>query len=982
MYLKEISCSGFKSFADKLTISLDGKTTCIVGPNGSGKSNVVDAVRWVLGEQSVKSLRGNDTMTDVIFSGSKSRNALNVASVSLVLDNSDHTIALPYQEISIRRRVYRSGENEYYLNGEKCRLKDITDLLIDNSLGKESFNIISQGEIQKLISTSSLERRSIFESAAGVLKYKKRKEEAIRKLDKTTNNLERVLDIIHELEIQMDPLKDQAEKAKQYLTWKEKLENVEIAVLAEDIYQMNTQKEEITKKIEKCKQELLDLNVKSDSSDSMILESKNELSKLHDYIKERNQELLQLTKEEERLNGEKKMLQERSKYQANDMKVHENISRLKEEQLQNDTAISLFQKDLEELQKELSELLKKNSEIDLKKMGLQERKNALSLEQAANNKEYLMLKQKMEVLESHIESQGFLNSSVKSILHHPGLKGICDTFGNILDTNEKYVKALEVAILSVKQFVIVEDELSAKMAIEYLKENDLGRATFFPLTVMKPKAIDPTVLEEIKKEKGFIDVFSNLVTYQSKYYNIVMNQLGNVIVVETLDDANKISKKIYQRYKIVTLSGEVINIGGSVSGGSLKNSKSVLTEKKELEECKHHQEALQSVIQEQEQEKKDLDSQINTLEEEKISIQRQRVSLEELSKNKDSLIKEMSSRIEEIKRELATLGSIVDSSFSKEEEKMVSLYYDTVKKKELLEKEIEKENKNVDILEQKIEEMEAKDKLNHSTLYQCEKELRDLEMSTSKIDIKLDQALTTLSSEYEITYEKAKENYPLEMNLTDAKKEVVEYKAMLKEIGMVNIESIRMYDEIHNRYQFLNSQRNDLLNAKDTLYEIIHEMDEVMKKEFQSTFQAVRHEFQIVFKELFHGGHADLKLTDPSNLLETGIDIVASPPGKTLKAISLLSGGEMTLTAISLIFAILNVKKVPFCIFDEIEAALDEANVDNFGRYLDHYKDKTQFLIITHKKKTMEYASVLYGITMQESGVSKLVNVKLDTLEE
>ena len=981
MYLKEISCSGFKSFADKLTIQLDGKTTCIVGPNGSGKSNVVDAVRWVLGEQSVKSLRGNDAMTDIIFSGSKSRNPLNVASVSLVFDNSDHTLNIPYQEVSIRRRVYRSGENEYFLNGEKCRLKDITDLLIDNSLGKESFNIISQGEVQRLLSNSPYERRSIFESAAGVLKYKKRKEEAIRKLDKTSVNLERVLDIIHELETQIEPLREQSCKAKEYLNIKEKLENVEVALLADDIFTMNREREEILAKIDKVKQEILNLSVKSDSSDSLLLDNKNGLSKLDENLKELNQNLLFFTKEEERINGEKKMLQERSKYRANDMRVHENISRLKEEKLQNENAITLFEKDFLDQSNELDELKKKSSSLELEKNNLSEKQNHLSLENQAKNREYLNVIQKIEVVTNSLESGSFLNHSVRSVLHNPRLRGIYDTLGNVLNTKDCYVKALEIALLSVKQFIIVEDEIAAKGAISYLKENDLGRATFYPLSVMKPKAVEPSILEIIKKEEGFIDIFANLVEYDSKYYNVVMNQLGNVLVVRDLDTANRLSKKIYQRYKIVTLDGDVINVGGSISGGSVKITKSAITEKRELEELKRRKEELGQVLKENEKEILEYSSKISKLEDEKVNLRMNLVSLEESCKNKRSLVVEMEKRIRDIEQELSSLGSVVDSSFSKEEEKIMNLYYEVSKNKELLEKEIVSVTRKRDELSSKIEEMEAVHKLNNSTLYQCEKNLKDLELSISKIESKLDQSLAILSADYELTYEKAKENYELEYEKDEARKMVSQFKATLRNIGMVNIDSISMFESVNERYQFLNSQRNDLLNAKDTLLEIIEEMDGVMKEEFATTFEKIRKEFQVVFKELFHGGHADLKLTDPNNLLETGIEIVACPPGKTLKAISLLSGGEMTLTAISLIFSILNIKSVPFCIFDEVEAALDEANVDNFGHYLEHYKDKTQFLIITHKKKTMEYASVLYGITMQESGVSKLVSVKLDSIE-
>ena len=980
MYLKEISSTGFKSFAEKLTVVLDGKTTCIVGPNGSGKSNIVDAVRWVLGEQSVKQLRGNDTMTDVIFSGSKSRKPLNVASVSLIFDNSDNFLNVPYSEVAIKRRVYRSGENEYFLNGEKCRLKDITELLLDSAVGKESFNIISQGEIQKILSNSAYERRSVFESAAGVLKYKKRKEEALRKLDRTNNNLDRILDIINELEVQVEPLKEQSKKALEYLEAKDKLQNIEVAFIVNCIDKINYDYNDAKLRIDKLNEEILNLNVKSSSNDSEVIEEKNKLSILNSRLKELNDNLLETTRLEEKLNGEKNILKERSKYNATDQKVHDMVSRLKEELLQNENNLVLANKDLDIFNNEKNDLQNKKRDSETSLVNIKNKRISSINESNLLKREQMELTQKCEVLNNFIESGGSLSSSVKAVLNNPRLRGIHDTLGNIIDTNDEYIKALEVAIQSTKQFIIVDDENTAKNAISYLKDNNLGRATFFPLSVIKPKGIDRETQNTIEKDPGYINLFSELVKYDSKYYNIVANQLGNLIVAKDFDSANRISKSIYQRYKIVTLEGDIVHVGGSISGGSVRINKSIISEKKELEDMKRKISSLEASIGELDTVIEEINQEIVIKEEEQYKLSSSMVEIIEKINTKEALISLMAVRTNEIASELHSLDHVIDSSLTTVEDKITNSYYETVFKKEELSRDIEVLSKDIDKLSIKIEETEALGKLNNSSLFKGEKELKELEINTSKMEIKLDNYLKTLSEEYELTYERAKANYILEIDSSKAQNEVNKYKSIIRNIGMVNIDAIEGYKKVSERYEFLTSQRNDLVNAKDTLIEIITEMDGVMKEEFLTTFEKVKLEFKKVFKELFNGGTADLKLTDPDDILETGIEIVASPPGKTLKSITLLSGGEMTLTAISLIFAILNVRSVPFCIFDEIEAALDEANVDNFGRYLDHYKDKTQFLIITHKKKTMEYADTLYGITMQESGVSKLVSVRLDKI--
>ncbi len=980
MYLKEISATGFKSFADKLTISLDGKTTCIVGPNGSGKSNIVDAVRWVLGEQSVKSLRGDSNMSDVIFSGSKNRNALNVATVSLTFDNSDNYINIPYNEITVKRRVYRTGENEYFINNEKCRLKDITDLFLDSGIGKSSFNIISQGEVQKIVSESSYDRRVIFESAAEVLKYKKCKEDALKKLDKTHTNLERVNDIIAELEIQVEPLREQSIKAEEYLKIKNELKNIEVALLSSEITTINEEYQLTKEKIEKLNNEIMNLGVQSNKSDTELLDLKNNLSKIELTIKELNNRLLSLTKEEEKINGEKNILKERQKYDASNSKVHENISSLKEEKLKKENIIHLDKIDLDTLQNELESIKSEINNLTL--LSNTSKKEYQDSFNEYNEKTKLLadIDHKIGIIEDYINNGGTINNSIKAILNNPRLRGIHQTLGALLEIDEKYLKALDVSLGGSKQFIVVENEDSAKSAINYLKDNKLGRATFFPISVIKPRGVDLDTLNVVRNMQGFISVLMDVVKYDSKYYNVVSNQVGNVLLVDNIDNANKISKVINQRYKIVTLDGDIVHIGGTMTGGSLNTSKSIFEEKHELETLRVKRREIAEVIATLEE---NIKSSTSKLEDNSEKIRQKEIVLiqtQEKYNTKKSSLDITNEEYNNIINELRSLENLVDSSLSKEEDRIMKLYYETSREKEEVVREIARSTKEKDKISSTIDNIEATNKLNNTSLYTKEKELKTLEINISKMDVLLDNYLRILSEDYEMTYEKAKSNYILEMDTKEARSLVNSYKNRIKQIGMVNVQAIEDYKRVSERYNFLNSQKDDLLNAKDTLLEIINEMDTVMKEEFLTTFNKIDIEFQEVFKQLFKGGSASLKLTNPDDLLETGVDIIASPPGKKLTSINLLSGGEKTLTAICLIFAILNVKPIPFCLFDEVEAALDEANVDNFGKYLNNYKDKTQFLIITHKKRTMEYANTLYGITMQESGVSKLVSVKLDNI--
>lgn len=975
MYLKEIKISGFKSFADKTNITLDDNITCIVGPNGSGKSNIIDAVKWVLGEQSIKSLRGSNNMSDVIFAGSKSRSPLNLASVSLVFDNSDSYLKVPYTEISVTRKVFRSGENEYYLNNEKCRLKDIYDLFLDSGMGKYAFNIISQGEVSKIISDSPYERRTIFEEAAGVLKYKRRKEEALKKLEKTNENLTRVKDIIKELEEQIEPLKIQSEQASKYLKIKENLEQIEIALIANDLEKLNVLYHEQTKQIEDLTNEIIEKTTNITNDDIELEKKKQELEKITTNLTSLQQNLLILTKEEEKLNGEKNIIKERSKYDAEDVKVHENITNLKEQRLSLNNKLLSIKTDLTILDNKIREVLKDNSNKNNEYVSLNNTKEDIKNKISALENSKLQKEYKIKYLNDYIENSSF-PVSIKRLLGNPKLIGIHNTISKLINIDEKYLLALDVSLGGAKDYLVVDNPNVAKTCINYLKENNLGRVTFFPLDVIKPRYIEDNILNVVNDMDGFIDILANLVSYDSNYKNIIFNQLGNVLVVDNIDNANKISKKINNKYKIVTLDGEIINVGGSITGGTVKK-KSIISEKYELENLLTKKDMEEKEILSLKQKQEEIDKNIKQFENILYEIGKNRILLTEEYNAKNENYKLLKNQLDRITLELNNLEDLEDNSINEEEEKILKKYYEVLKEKELVNKKIILLNEEKEKVSSLIEEYQAKYRLNNSNVRNLEEKKKTLEIESSKMSVKMDNLLNILSETYQMTFEKAKANYVLEEDIDVARKNVNSYKKELKEIGIVNLGAIEEYERVSKRYEFLTKQDNDLEEAITTLLKIINELDSVMEKEFIKTFKEIEIEFNNVFKELFKGGSAKLKLTDESNILETGVNIEVSPPGKKITSISLLSGGEKTLTAISLLFAVLNVKKIPFCLFDEVEAALDEANVDRVGTYFNKYIGKTQLIIITHKKKTMEYANTLYGITMQESGVSKLVSVKL-----
>ncbi len=982
MYLKEIRATGFKSFAEKIKLELTSGISGVVGPNGSGKSNVVDAVRWVLGEQSVKQLRGEGAMSDVIFSGSKSRRAASSASVTLVFDNTDKYLPIDYTEVQVKRCIYKTGENEYYLNNEKCRLKDIQDLLVDTGVNKESFNIISQGDIGAILSNKPEERRIIFESAAGTLKYKKGKDEALRKLDRTHDNMNRVNDIILELETNLEPLKKQSEDANKYLENKKKLDEIEVSLIVSEVDEINREYQENKQNVSRLNEEIIKLEAESNVDNSKVVELKLEQTKKNDELYALQNKLTSVSAEAQSLLGKKDLIIERQKYNAEDSKVKENVINLKETILKRENEIFGVKNNISIINRKLDEVNLKLNEKDNLYNSIRKTHDESERKLIEHNRLENEIRYKIEMLKNTLENNSGLPYAVKNVLDNPKLAGVHGVIANLIETEKEYSVAISTALGAASNYVVVADEFVAKEAINFLKINKFGRATFFPLNIIKGREIDNATYQSLREEADFVGIASSLVKYESTYDNIIKNQLGTTIVVNNIDAANSIARKINYKYRIVTIDGELLHVGGSLTGGTLKNTSSLITQKHELLDNEKllknliaNRASLEMTINEE-------DSKYKNILEEKNELVSRKTNLETELRYELEKKQTLKQELEKAKEEIKDIENLSNNLLSSEEEKIVSLYYEKEKEKKELEISVRALKAETTELFEEIEKLERDTKVNNQEFYKKQQELKALEIKVNRADVTLDNLLNTLTEDYAMTFEKAKANYFLEMDKEEARKIVDKCKLEIKRLGDVNVGAIEEYKRVSERYEFLSGQKEDLIKAEDTILEIIKELDGIMKEKFIETFDIVKEKFTEVFKKLFGGGSAELKLTNPEDVLQTGIDIKALPPGKTLKHISLLSGGEKTLTAISLLFAILETRPVPFCILDEVEAALDEVNVDNFGKFLNEFKEKTQFIVITHKKKTMEYADVLYGITMQESGVSKLVSVKLEDIKD
>lgn len=975
MYIKEIKIYGFKSFADKLTIELDPTFTGIVGPNGSGKSNIVDAIKWVLGEQSVKSLRGTNNMTDVIFAGSSSRPSSNFASVCIVFDNSDRTLNIDYAEVSVKRTVYKTGENEYYINNEKCRLKDITNLFLDSRSSKESFNIVPQNKIDQILSEKPEERRVIFEDAAGVLKYKKRKEESLAKLNKNHENIERINLIISENEENLIPLEESARKAREYKSALEELESVEIALLAKDITTYSSELEICNQEKLIKEEELSTLQSTSSTDNTEVEKIKLNILNVDEKIKNTSAEIFKINESLLDLSNKKTLMTERIKYDKESSSVKNNLVALRERQAVVTNNVATIKIDIDNYINNSKTLSNKLTDLTNEYNLGNKNKDKVNYDLNTKKKEFIDIKNKIDVLETNLSNMNKIPYSVRAIIDNPTLRGIHNILGNVVDTKDEYVSMLEVALGASMNNIITEDEACAKEAIDYLKRHNKGRATFFPLNVIKPKSVDPETLRNIQNIIGFVGIASDLVTYDSKYYNIVMNQLGNIIVCENITTAIQVSRKINHRYRVVSIDGEIIHVGGVMTGGSLKTSNTYISDKYELDRLRGSVDRVSTEISALEEKLSSIEKDLNILKDNIYNANVEIVKNTETINNKKALLESSNHELELVTNEINNLS---ENSLDKELEKVINDYYEHEQKKTEHEKNLEIYNKQKLELNSVLGELESSIKKMNSKYNELTNGINSLEIKITKLNMNMDAALARLSEDYSLGYERARKEYLLEIDENVARDKVNMLRRKIKSLGEVNLGSIDEYDRVYKRVTFLTKQKEDLVKSEQDLLTIIDDMDKSMEEKFVTSFNNINEEFSKVFRTLFKGGNAHLEMTDPDNVLETGIDIIAVPPGKTKKPLSLLSGGERTMTAISLLFSIMNLEHVPFVILDEVESALDENNATVFGEYLHNYKNKTQLLVITHKKKTMEFLDKLYGITMQESGVSKIVSVKLD----
>ncbi|WP_026692524.1 chromosome segregation protein SMC [Peribacillus kribbensis] len=1184
MFLKRLEVVGFKSFAERIEVEFVPGVTAVVGPNGSGKSNIIDAVRWVLGEQSAKSLRGGK-MEDIIFAGSDSRKALNYAEVTLTLDNEERVLPLEYQEISVTRRVYRSGDSEFFINKQSCRLKDIIDLFMDSGLGKEAFSIISQGKVEEILSSKPEDRRSIFEEAAGVLKYKNRKKKAEHKLFETQENLNRVQDILYELDAQVEPLKIQSSIAKEYLEKKDELKEFEVALTVFDIEALHKKWEELSHEYERHKVQELAMSEDLQKKEGLVNQYRNTIASLDHDINRLQEKLLHASEELEKLEGRKEVLKERKKNASQNkvqlekaiteasgrlqhLKDQKEAERLQLVQLEEEThslqasvsekqkLMSTLKVDIEEtieaLKSEYIEVLNRQAaarnefqileqqlqfqsskstrldeqnaqylaertrvdagksklvqELKLLQEQMEEqihlfRKQQSQLDNLKNNYQkqektlyqalqYLQqAKSRKEMLEEMDEDYAGFFQGVKEVLKakQSVLSGIEGAVAELIEVPRDYQTAVEIALGGAAQHIVVDREENARKAIAFLKKNSYGRATFLPMSVIRAKSIPESAERQLKSSAAYIGTASELIKYDAKYRDIVGNLLGSIIIARDLQGANELARMTGQRYRFVTLEGDVVNPGGSMTGGAIKQkASSLLSRKSELEELKQKlvdmDEKTGKLQQHVQVLKRDIESQEIRLEEvrasgEKLRLQEQalkgeireveiqeknindrlavydleKVSAEEESKarleRKEAVVKLLAACGEEVEKLNSEIESLTEqkqnqtSSREALSEELNELKIKLATKKEQLQNQRDKYNRIIEehellserhreytedlsllsnemqndfsgenLIEEAarqklVEKNQAFELLNekkvrrsecHSELESNEallkevmrqhkglsEALKDEEVKLNRLDVELDNKLVHLQKEYLLSFEAAKEGHPLRIPAEEARKKVKLIKLAIEELEPVNIGAIDEYTRVYERYEFLLEQKNDLQEAKDTLFQVIEEMDEEMKRRFRASFYAIKEQFAEVFPALFGGGRAELKLTQPEDLLHTGVEIVAQPPGKKLQNLGLLSGGERALTAIALLFAILKVRPVPFCILDEVEAALDDANVYRFSHYLKRFSEETQFIVITHRKGTMEEADVLYGITMQESGVSKLVSVRLEDTKQ
>lgn len=1176
MYLKSIEMQGFKSFADKTKVVFDRGVTAVVGPNGSGKSNITESLRWALGESSAKSLRGGK-MPDVIFAGTENRNPLNFASVVVTLDNSSGFIVNKNKEIKVERHIYRSGDSEYLIDGQKVRLRDIHDLFMDTGLGRDSFSIISQGRVEAIFNSKPEERRAIFEEAAGVLKYKTRKKETESKLAQAQGNLDRLDDIIYELDNQIKPLEKQAQTAKKFLeldgqrkelyldvlvaqlsVGKEKLseKEAELESVKTELTSYYKQRSELEQENQSLKEKRHRLSVQLDREQAVLLdvtklisdlERKIEVHKLESSQNESSRQEAQARLEN--LLTRREQLEEQIEQKQGLLEQLENsLSSLKEDIAAVDREISYFSEDpdqvLDYLREQYVALMQEEAEasnrltkiqqdianqislsesksedlarLQTEKQTAQEEldKSRKSLEEADHELRQLLecyqtkkseldqvqatyqseqgrlfdlldqLKGKQarqSSLEAILKNHSNFYAGVKAVLQEaPSLGGIIGAVSEQLTFDTRYQTALEIALGGASQNVIVEDEATAKRAIAFLKEKRQGRATFLPLTTIKPRQLSGQQISLLESSDGFLGLASDLVTYQPNLDVIFQNLLGTIAIFDTIDHANKAARATKFQVRMVTMDGAEIRPGGAFAGGSNRNNSTTFI-KPELDALLGEIAELSSQLQEQESlvaaKKTSLDqttealetikaegeearlnqqsarihqeqaenrlaqlsvqydlqmsqvsptilteldeeatkeaANVQTLNEKKIALEQQ---INQVRDNRDS-IQESLQKLQTKKGQLTLVEAEATSQLRFEQidmrrlqeekattEKDIAILEDLINQKV-----VALEDTTIELLEEQLQAASDKQSQTNQILIRLKFELEDIDGQFEDLEERLQQARTknddlirkqakleadceqagdtlrtllgNLTEHFKLSFEAAQSQAKAVENLASAEQNLKNLERAIRALGPVNLDAIEQYDEVNNRLTFLNEQRTDILSARDLLLDTIHEMDDEVKERFKVTFEAIRESFKQTFKQMFGGGSADLILTE-NDILTAGVEISVQPPGKKIQSLNLMSGGEKALSALALLFSIIRVKTIPFVILDEVEAALDEANVKRFGDYLNRFDKESQFIVVTHRKGTMAAADAIYGVTMQESGVSKIVSVKLKDMEK
>ncbi len=966
MFLKRIEMQGFKSFADKTIISFDNPITGVVGPNGCGKSNITDAVRWVLGEQSAKSMRG-EKMNDVIFAGSADRRKVNMAEVTLVFDNSNHILNSDKEEIEVTRRLFRdSGDAEYLIDHNNVRLKDVVDLFLDTGLGKDSLSIISQGTVVSFADAKPIERRGIFEEAAGVAKYKKRKLESLSKLERTKDNLERSTDILNELEKQVSPLKRQARKAEIYREKKARLEEIEITVLVNEIDDAN-------KEISQLNKTLFDLDAKATMystdiqiSETKISEAKKQISSLDNEIQALQDELMRNFNDVSALESRKTELDERRKYIV---ETGDNEAKAKEMKRLVEAARLEFEDRKNRLDKLNAEIQLYSEQLNLAASNIIDKSTAL--DQAENR--LRTLENRKNVLDSLIRNPFNNQQGIKSIMDNQNaLNGILGVIGQVLHVQNGYEEAISTSLGGAMNNIVTKDEQCARDAIRFLTKNMSGRATFLPLNVCKPRYVRKEDLIVCENTEGYLGTASQFIENDPKFDPVVENLLNNVLIVDTMENGNHLSALTNRQYKIVTLDGEVIHRGGSMTGGKNKHNTNIVTMKKEVEELEVRLDSEKARVKIARNEYESANAQRESA---SRNLQEKRYAAAALEPVVDS----KKAKYEKLQNDLSLLqpeGIDEETSTQAHADDLVVRLNEAYSRRDTITNEIKVKRDNRHSLNTDVERKEAQLSQMRKDLKSTEASVNEIKIDRSRQETRMETNLQRLASEYQLTYDFAKTKVSEEV-VENAKEEVTKLRSEIEHLGNINMNAPEEYSEVNERYENLKKNIEELTLSRDKILSAIDEMDSIMKKQFKEMFDSINVAFDDIFRSLYGGGKAKLILQDPSDLLNTGIDIDAQPPGKAVQNNMLFSGGEKSLIALCVLFAILKVKPVPLVILDEVEAALDPGNVERFASFLHNYTDRTQFLVVTHRVGTMEKADVLYGVTMQKQGVSQMLKVEL-----